>query len=117
MNQSRLIKRKIPTEKLQDFQIKMNGQEKCANGAVIINGIEFGIGVDRESHGKGIVGFELSLQANDKPEIIVHYNPHLATKVACEALGIEKRPSYPSYECTRKDGELVCELLHDGDMS
>lgn len=94
MNQSKHIKQKIPTEKLQEVQIKMNGQENCALGIVSINGIKFGVGDDGDNHGKGIHGFSLSLSADRKPEITVYYHPHLATKEACEALGIEKRPSY-----------------------
>ncbi|MED2940693.1 hypothetical protein [Cytobacillus horneckiae] len=89
-----VIKRKVPTEKLQDIQINMDGQNICALGSVVINSIEFGIGSTNENQGKGIAGFYISIQADRKPEISVHYHPHLVTKEVCEALGIEKRPSY-----------------------
>lgn len=91
---SNWIKRKIPVNKLKDFKIKMNGQESCNHGVVVINGIEFGSGSEQLNKGKGIVGFDVSLPAGQSPEVTVHYHPHLATKEVCEVLGIEKRPSY-----------------------
>lgn len=114
---SHYIKRKIPTEQLQEIRIIMKGQEKSCEGLIVINGVEFGLKGEDPNHGKGIAGFELAMPADETPSLTVHYHPHLATKVACEALGIEKRPSYPSYVCRREDGELICELLHEGDMS
>lgn len=105
------VKRRIPAEKLQDIQIKMNGQQKCVDGVVIINGVEFGVASEGENHGKGIAGFYFNLQGGEQPKVFVHYHPHQASEEACEALGIEKLPSYPSY--SYQNGKL----LRDGDVS
>lgn len=91
---SNLIKRKIPSDKLQEIQIEVNGRERCAKGAITINGIKFTSTDELQENGQGIFSFEISLPASEKPEVMVHYHPHLATKEVCEALGIEKRPSY-----------------------
>ncbi len=88
------IKRKIPTDKLQDIKINMNGQEHSRKGSIAINGIKITANDEYCRNGAGISSFEISLPASGKPEIFVIYNPHLATKEVCEALGIEKRPSY-----------------------
>ncbi|MCR6112737.1 hypothetical protein HXA35_20615 [Bacillus sp. A301a_S52] len=83
-------KKKIPAEKIKDFQIKMNGQEICAKGSVVINGIGFGIGSNNLEHSDGIVGFELILSAGSKPEIIIEYKPRSIKKEVADALGLER---------------------------
>lgn len=93
-SKSHSIKRKIPADKLKDLQIDVDGQEHCAKGYITINGIKFTSNDESRENGYGISSFEISLPAGERPEVTVHYDPHRATKEVCEALGIEKRPSY-----------------------
>ncbi|MCT6925274.1 hypothetical protein [Metasolibacillus sp.] len=88
MNNKNVKSSQIPEEKLQDIQVKKNGQEICSKGLVVINGLEFGWAANGENHGKGILGFDIIVRGDEKPKVIVHYHSHLISKEIVEILGL-----------------------------
>lgn len=83
--------KQIPPEKLQDFQIKMVGDEKCAEQLIIINGLKFGVGAGDENKGLGIGKIELVLEPREKPKVFVRYNKRMITQEVADCLGLEKQ--------------------------
>lgn len=92
----------IPEEKIQEVQFSVKGQEKCANGFVVINGLKFGTDGEGTNHGKGILGFQFINRADKKPRVIVEYHPRLITEEVLEVLGIERPPLHCNCGCVDK---------------
>lgn len=80
----------IPLEKLHDFQLKVIGDNKCAEQLIIINGIEIGTGASEENKGKGIGTIELILEPSEKPKLSIHYHKRLILEEVANALGLQK---------------------------
>lgn len=80
----------ISPNELHDFQIKMVGDEKCAEQLIVINGLKFGAGAGDENKGKGIDTIELILDPAEKPKVSITYHKRLITEEVAESLGLKK---------------------------
>lgn len=71
--------KEIPQEKLKSVHIEMDGQKKCYEGEISINGVKMG---------RGIRSVYLTLDASQKPVVAIDYSEELMDPIEKELLGL-----------------------------
>ncbi|WP_342515568.1 hypothetical protein [Sutcliffiella sp. FSL R7-0096] len=79
---SKIKTQKLLPEKVQKIFIQLDAQNRCYEGAVMINELQM-----RD----GIISVELILKANQRPEVTIEYNQQFISNETAEVLGLSKK--------------------------
>lgn len=74
-------KQRLNESVVKSLSVRMDGQEICAKGEVIINDVQMK---------KGITSVELVLIAGEQPNVSIKYDPYRITEETANALGLKK---------------------------
>ncbi|MEV9640472.1 hypothetical protein ABZ756_07215 [Mammaliicoccus sciuri] len=78
---SSFLQQDVPEEKLKSVSIEMNGEEKCHQGIIVINGFQMGDGVSAVT---------LVMNASDKPAVKLRYSHRHIPQDVADSLGLKK---------------------------